>query len=143
MNIEERFAFWIGGNIFLIDVGSNSYHKFSKDAIKVHENIVRVVCLEECSRNITGCNITMFMGKDGALNEDGFRGNCRSGGFFFGSMFPLFATISTASGFDFTCALFSDEHEGSKSIVDISMAENAWIGGLETVEYVNLTKFFH
>ncbi len=127
----------------MIDVRSNSYHKFSKDAVKVHENIVRVVYLEECSRNITGCNITMFMGKDGALNEDGFGGNCRSGGFFFGNMFPLFVTISTALGFDFTCVLFSDEHEGSKSIAAISTAESAWIGGLETVEYVKLTKFFH
>ena len=42
--------------------------------IKVHENIIWLINLEEGARNITGDKVPLFVSKNGGLNKDGIRG---------------------------------------------------------------------
>jgi hypothetical protein len=46
--------------------------------------------------------LPVFVGKDDGLKKDSVQGNSRGSGIFLGNVITLFATISAATGFDFT-----------------------------------------
>ncbi len=118
------------------------YHKLSKDAVKAHENKVRVVGLQKSTRNVTSRHVTVFISIYCALDENGLGCNSWGSSFLFCNMFTLNAAVCASTSFDLPSPFLCEEHEQGKGIMAIIASESVRIAWTKAVQCVKLREFF-
>ncbi len=94
--------------------------------------------MKEGPWDIARGNITVFVGKDGALNKNGFRGHGRGSHLVLCNVLALGTAISTSTCLYFTIPLLREEHERCERISAVHACEGCRVFGGKTFEGVKL-----
>ena len=92
--------------------------------------------------DIASCNISLFMGKYSALNENSLSSHSRGSRLILGNVLALSTTICTSLSLHLTITLLSEEHERVERIAAVVTCEGLRVLGGKALEVVELCQFF-